>query len=49
MRVINSLKTARSRHKDCKVVRRHGVTFVICKSNPKFKTRQGKPPKRRFY
>ena len=49
MRVINSLKTARSRHKGCKVVRRRGVTFVINKTNPKFKARQGKPGKKRFY
>jgi len=49
MRVINSLKTARSRHKACKVVRRRGVTFVICKANPKFKAREGKPTKKRFY
>ncbi|MCB1043749.1 MAG: type B 50S ribosomal protein L36 [Acidobacteria bacterium] len=47
MKVLNSLKTARSRHKDCKIVRRRGVTFVICKSNPKFKARQGKPSKTR--
>jgi large subunit ribosomal protein L36 len=47
MRVINSLKTAKSRHKDCKVVRRRGVMYVICKSNPKFKCRQGKPSKKR--
>jgi large subunit ribosomal protein L36 len=49
MRVINSIKTARSRHKDCKVIRRKGVTLVICKSNPKFKTRQGKPGKKKYY
>lgn len=47
MKVLNSLKTAKSRNKDCKVVRRKGVTFVICKSNPKFKARQGKPSKKR--
>ena len=49
MRVVNSLKSARSRHKDCKIVRRRGVTFVICKSNPKFKARQGKPNKKRAH
>ncbi len=49
MRVINSIKTAKLRHKDCKVVRRRGVTYVINKTNPKFKTRQGKPTKKRFY
>ncbi|MCL5003772.1 MAG: 50S ribosomal protein L36 [Patescibacteria group bacterium] len=27
--------------KDCKVVKRKGVLFVICKKNPKHKQRQG--------
>ncbi|MCB1049457.1 MAG: 50S ribosomal protein L36 [Acidobacteria bacterium] len=49
MRIVNSIKSAKSRHKDCKVVRRRGVTFIICKSNPKFKARQGKPNKRRSH
>ena len=49
MRVLNSLKTAKSRHKDCKMVRRKGVTFVINKTNPKFKARQGKPGKKKFF
>ncbi len=49
MKVVNSLKTVKSRHKDCKMVRRRGVTFVINKTNPKFKARQGKPSKKRFY
>ena len=26
---------------DCKIVRRKGVLYVICKKNPKFKQRQG--------
>jgi large subunit ribosomal protein L36 len=25
----------------CKVIRRHGVVMVICKSNPRHKQRQG--------
>ena len=49
MRVVNSIKTAKHRHKACKVVRRRGVTFIINKINPKFKARQGKPSKKRFY
>lgn len=49
MRVVNSIKTVKSRHKSCKVVRRRGVTFVINKENPKFKARQGKPKKKRYY
>jgi large subunit ribosomal protein L36 len=40
MKVLNSLKSAKTRHRDCKVVRRRGKVFVICKSNPRFKARQ---------
>lgn len=41
MKVISSLKSAKNRHKDCQIVRRRGKLFVICKSNPRFKARQG--------
>ncbi|GBO53630.1 MAG: type B 50S ribosomal protein L36 [Pseudanabaena sp.] len=41
MKVVSSLRSAKTRHKDCKVVRRRGRIYVICKSNPKFKARQG--------
>ena len=41
MKVVNSLKTLKSRHKDCRVVRRKGRTYVINKTNPRFKVRQG--------
>ena len=40
VKVLNSLKSAKARHRDCKVVRRRGKVFVICKSNPRFKARQ---------
>lgn len=40
MKVVSSLKSAKKRSKDCQVVRRRGKTFVICKSNPRFKARQ---------
>jgi large subunit ribosomal protein L36 len=40
VKVLSSLKSAKSRHRDCKVVRRRGKVFVICKSNPRFKARQ---------
>ncbi len=29
------------RSEDCKIVRRKGKLYVICKKNPKFKMRQG--------
>lgn len=41
MKVSNSLKTLRSRHKACKIVRRKGRLYVINKENPRFKARQG--------
>ncbi len=41
MKVVNSLKTAKLRDKDCRVVRRRGRVYVINKRNPRFKARQG--------
>ena len=41
MKIANSIKTLRSRHKACKVVRRKGRIYVINKQNPRFKARQG--------
>ncbi|MCV6609470.1 MAG: type B 50S ribosomal protein L36 [Amphritea sp.] len=41
MKVLSSLKTAKKRHPDCQVVKRRGRLYVICKSNPRFKARQG--------
>ena len=40
MQVLSSLKTAKTRHRDCQVVRRHGKVYVICKSQPRLKARQ---------
>ena len=41
MKVLSSLKDAKTRHRDCQIVRRRGRIYVICKSNPRFKARQG--------
>jgi len=41
MKVASSLKTLKNRHPDCKVVRRKGRLYVINKTNPRFKARQG--------
>lgn len=41
MKVVSSIGSLKERHKDCKVVRRRGRIYVICKSNPRFKVRQG--------
>jgi large subunit ribosomal protein L36 len=41
MKIRNSLKSLKSRHRDCQIVRRHGRTYVINKTNRRFKARQG--------
>lgn len=41
MRIASSLKTLKSRDKDCRIIRRHGRVFVINKKNPRFKAKQG--------
>jgi large subunit ribosomal protein L36 len=41
MKVRNSLKSLKKRHRDCKIVRRRGRVFVINKTNRRFKARQG--------
>ena len=41
MKIANSLKTLKSRHRQCRVIRRRGRVYVINKTNPRFKVRQG--------
>jgi large subunit ribosomal protein L36 len=41
MKVVNSLKSAKARDKNCRIVRRKGRVYVINKKNPKLKARQG--------
>ncbi|MAV88472.1 MAG: 50S ribosomal protein L36 [Rhodospirillales bacterium] len=41
MKVLSSLKSAKIRDKNCRVVRRRGRLYVINKQNPRFKARQG--------
>ena len=36
MKVRSSLKTLKTRHRDCKLVRRKGRVYVINKTNPRF-------------
>ena len=40
MKVLKSLKSAKKRDKNCRVVRRKGRVFVINKQNPRFKAKQ---------
>ena len=41
MKVVHSLRTAKVREKNCRVVRRRGRIYVINKKNPRLKARQG--------
>ncbi len=41
MKVRNSLKSAKTRDKNCVIVRRKGRVYVINKRNKRFKARQG--------
>jgi len=41
MKVLSSLASAKRRHADCQVVKRKGTLYVINKTNPRFKARQG--------
>jgi len=46
MKVVNSIGSLKKRSKDCQVVRRRGKLYLICKSNPRFKVRQGRKVKK---
>ncbi|MFO1187851.1 MAG: type B 50S ribosomal protein L36 [Alphaproteobacteria bacterium] len=41
MKVRNSLRSLKTRHKDCQVVRRRGRVHVINKTHKRYKARQG--------
>ena len=41
MKVVNSLKSMKTRHRNCQLVRRKGRVYVINKQNPRMKARQG--------
>ncbi len=41
MKITNSLRSAKARDKDCRIVRRKGRVYVINKKNPRYKARQG--------
>jgi large subunit ribosomal protein L36 len=41
MKIRHSLKSVKARHKDSRIVRRKGRVYVINKTNPRFKARQG--------
>jgi large subunit ribosomal protein L36 len=41
MKVRNSLKSAKTRERGCRIVRRKGRVYVINKRNRRYKARQG--------
>jgi large subunit ribosomal protein L36 len=41
MKVRNSLRSLKTRHRDCRIVRRKGRVYVINKTQRRFKARQG--------
>ena len=43
MKVASSLKTLKSRDRNCQVVRRRSRLYVINKKNPRMKARQADP------
>ena len=41
MKIRNSLKSLKGRHRQNRLVRRRGRVYIINKTNPRFKARQG--------
>ena len=41
MKVLASLKSAKNRDKDCRIIRRKGKLLVINKKNPRLKAKHG--------
>jgi large subunit ribosomal protein L36 len=41
MKIKNSLKALKGRDRDCRIVRRKGRVYIINKSDPRYKARQG--------
>jgi large subunit ribosomal protein L36 len=41
MKIKNSIRTLKTRHKDCRVIRRRGRTYIINKTMKRYKARQG--------
>ena len=42
MKIKNSLKSLKARHRENRLVRRKGRIYIINKQNPRFKARQGR-------
>ena len=47
MKVVSSIGSLKKRAKDCQVVNRRGRIYVICKTDPRLKVRQGRAKMKR--
>ena len=47
MKVVSSIGALKNRSKDCQIVKRRGRVYVICKSDPRLKVRQGRAKMKR--
>ena len=47
MKVVSSIGSLKNRSKDCQIVKRRGRLYVICKSDPRLKVRQGRAKMKR--
>ena len=41
MKIRNSIRSLRERHRENRIVRRRGRIYIINQKNPRFKARQG--------
>ena len=47
MKVVSSIGNLKNRAKDCQIVKRRGRIYLICKSDPRLKVRQGRAKMKR--
>jgi large subunit ribosomal protein L36 len=47
MKVVSSIGNLKNRSKDCHVVKSRGRIYLICKSDPRLKVRQGRAKMKR--
>ncbi len=47
MKVVSSIGNLKKRSKDCQVVKRRGRIYLICKTDPGLKVRQGRAKMKR--
>jgi len=47
MKVVSSIGNLKNRAQNCQIVKRRGRIYVICKTNPRLKVRQGRAKMKR--